>query len=318
MPPKSRQVGRGAAMSQGMDNMMEYFHYAVKEQLKNRIELWGKKKQIEWVQAYISKIQRLYQRITPQMRTNTNMVGIQSFPDYILNDINYRYIIDFILPGERQSHNRNLVSLYIKLIDRFTLDNGVFVKTYVEEYSKPLKFNIYAFYLLKSLVVYLDLQIRLAEQGMFRSVQSALYKNRLTTPHRHAFEYQWLKTDAMIKSNCKGEDDPKDEPCECFITMLELEPNEAFSVSYTSVGANGITKHTDCFHESVAFREEAMPYRYFRHPVLRDKFIDLDAIRALKSSGETVASVSASVAPTRGGRGAKKVGGATAKKPVKK
>lgn len=116
------------------------------------------------------------------------------------------------------------------------------------------------------------------------------YRNRLSTPEKTKsdFTYKWLKTAAELKQTCRDtEDAPEtsvgddDCDCECLITLMDLESNHAFSVSYKD--SNGKT-HTDCFHEIVIDREEAKQYTYFRHPILRDQFINMQAIRALKTT----------------------------------
>lgn len=200
-----------------------------------------------------------------------------------------------------------------------TMENETFLKHYIDAFSKPL--DLYAFDLLYELLQSVKAKLdhcRIIYNARQYSIQpqnthpeTATYKHHLPASSKTVFQYHWLKTTEDFKAHCKKEDD---EYC-CDNLYDPLSPNHAFSVSYTQTNTKGeITTFTNCYDESFVLGEESSHYTFVRHPILRDDYIDMGAIRELKAAANTgSASGGASAAKGRfapGGRrspgGAKK------------
>ena len=287
-----KQIGKGQVSSRiasSVRNVYENYIYIASYNVKNRFKLLTYKQKLQFIQKYVSRMERLMQLITPEITECMNRVNT-TLSHYINYD-DFKPVMNSIIPynENRLLLERNqLIQIYTNIIDK--LKNDAFVKTYIKLHGNPL--NMLAFYLIHGLYNSLKMNLRYCEylqnESSRRLIESQSasrpdthqYKQRVSSVGKHLFTYKWLNTDIELKQTCKDADD-MDDCCECFITMLDLEPNKAFSISYAD--SNGKV-HTDCFHESIVFREEAMQYKYFRHPVLRDKFINMEEIRKLKES----------------------------------
>lgn len=298
--------GGGQTMSRIRDTLedsyidLESYILTKLSYLEDRFKkLSTKKKRIEFIQTYVSKMQTLIEDITPDMRGCLNA----EFPEMLFTP-NTRYeqpfyakvraVLTSILTEEeriRFHQSRDFIAFYERILEQF--NDETFVKAYVKTYSKP--FNMYAFYLLQILKQRLKIDIRycsLLQEGRLQLQQQAerpsqpqprnkpIYKHQLDARDRYAFTYKWLKTEADIQSICKDPEDDDDECCDCAINMTPLTPNKAFSVSYV---INNKT-YTDCYDEIMLYIEDALPYAYYRHPILQDYYIDMGAIRALKAA----------------------------------
>lgn len=313
MPPKQakrKQTGRGQVASRVAEALEEtYYDFTdfietKKQYIEDRLKVLTKEKKKKFIQTYVSKMQELLTTIPPEMRQCLNV----EFPDMLFHS-NTRYeqtfykelrpIVQYILPDEEERRRllqtRDVVAFYTRILER--LNDEAFLKAYLKKYSKPI--NMYAFYLVRTLKQRLKLDIRVclyrlemqqAQQTQRITPQDTReYKNRLTTPEKNNFTYRWLKTEDDIKAVCKDTDgvadDDADDECDCTLLMTPLQPNKAFAVSYELKG----NTFTECFDEIIVFREAALPYKYYRHHILRDKFIDMGAIRALKAAANAPA-----------------------------
>lgn len=286
-----KQIGKGQVASRIASSVANVYDniYITSYSVKDRLKLLTFKQKQQYIQKYVTRMDNLMQLITPEINECINRVD--STLSHYINYDDFRPVMNSIIPNNEYQlliERNQSIQIYTNIIDK--LKNGAFVKTYIKLHSNPL--NMFAFYLIRGLHNSLKMNLRYCEYLQHESSRRLIesqsasrpdthqYKQRVSSVGKHLFTYKWLNTDTELKQTCKDADD-LDDNCECFITMLDLEPNKAFSISYAD--SNG-KNHTDCFHESVVFREEAMQYKYFRHPVLRDKFINMEEIRKLKES----------------------------------